>query len=374
VNDMTKVWVELAVLVLILIYVLKTLYDINRQEREEAEDEFPAEPTSDTDTPTLIIKKPVTTEQVPPPVSPKTSLRLGEEYTLEEKETEGEAKTAPLVVTELIPETENIDIDCFLYFKGARLLVVEDNIVNQKILQNVLRQSGIMIDIANNGEEALEYLFKEHREYDLVLMDISMPVMDGITTTKIIRRASRFTDLPIVAFTAFSLGSEIKTMFEAGANAYLTKPLDIKQLYTVFSLFIRNVNRGLSLKQMLEIQGLDTLVGLENAEGDKHLYYEFLRSFIDRYSSSVELIPEWIKEKNYERIKLECKEMLPALDLIGAYEMHQMVQEIQIQFIYHNEHLLDRYALLFKAKMQALIDTINVYLKEEEKHDTPAQT
>ena len=360
-NGKVELVIELVFLSAVLIYVLKTLYDVNvRSSRAKRS-------SSKANVRTILKNEPDESHELPPAVTPERSLRLGEEYEMEEPEPDNAEDTPSLlVITDLVPEAEHIDLDCFVYFKGARLLVVEDNIVNQKILLNILKQSGIEIDIAENGQIALDYLFREHREYDMVLMDISMPVMDGITTTKIIRRSSRFSSLPIVTFTAFSLGSEIKAMFEAGANAYLTKPLNINQLYTIFSLFMGNVNRGLSMEKMLEIQGLDTEKGLENAEGDQALYDELLSSFTERYASSVELVPKWISEKRYERVRLECKEMLPTLNLIGAYEMQKMVQEMQLQFIYNNEHLLDKYALLFRAKMQALIDTIKIYLKQSE--------
>lgn len=366
-NGNMELIIELTLLSVILLYVLKTLYDLNIRTKKQSTLSVPKVKVRTLDKSRIDSPK-----ETPPAVTPQHSLRLGEEYQLEEKETAEKTDIVQplLVVTESVPEAENIDLDCFVYFKGARLLVVEDNIVNQKILLNILKQSGIEIDIAENGQVALDYLFKERKAYDMVLMDISMPIMDGITTTKIIRRTSRFAKLPIVAFTAFSLGAEIKAMFEAGANAYLTKPLNIKQLYTVFSLFMGNVNRGLSLKKMLEIQGLDTEKGLENAKGNSLYYRDLLSSFIERYASSVELVPKWIEEKRYERVRLECKELLPVLNFIGAYEMQKMVQEMQIQFIYHNEHLLDRYALLYRAKMQALIDTIKVYLKESEDHST----
>jgi len=356
--------IELVFLVAVVLYVLKTLYDINVRAKRK-------NPSSPQVKVRKLPKEEIPAPQeVPPAVTPQTSLRLGEEYKIEEKHLKNTADiTPPLVVTELIPEAENIDLDCFTYFKGARLLVVEDNIVNQKILLSILKQSGIEIDIAENGQIALDYLFKENREYDMVLMDISMPEMDGITATKIIRRSSQFTGMPVVAFTAFSLGSEIKAMFEAGANAYLTKPLNINQLYTVFSLFMGNVDRGLSMEKMLEIQGLDTEKGFANAEGNVEHYKEMLSSFIERYASSIELMPKWIEEKRYDRVRLECKEMLPALNMIGAYEMQKMVQEMQLQFIYHNEHLLGRYALLYRAKMQALIDTIRIYLKHSEEKE-----
>jgi CheY-like chemotaxis protein len=355
-------WILLAI---VLLYVGKTLYDVNLRNKEEEEfDTFEEIIEDETDEEEIISD----TLDTPPPVTLEDSFKKAEEYVLDEKESEHASDEAPLlVVKDLIPETENIDLDCFVYFKGAKLLLVEDNLLNQRIVTSVLKQSGMEIDIAENGEIALEYLLGEHREYDLVLMDISMPVMDGITATSIIRRAKRFNRLPIIAFTAFSLGDEISAMFDAGVNAYLTKPLNVAQLYTVFMLFIGSVNRGLSLQKRLEMLGLDTLQGVENFDGDENLYREKLREFVQRYASSVELIPQWIDEKRYERVRLESKEMLLLLNQIGAFDMYKMVQEIQLQFIYKNEHLLDKFKLLYRAKMQALIDTIRIYLETEEK-------
>jgi len=348
-------------LTIILLYVAKTLYDVNIRRREE-DDEEDFEILEEKRGETLSPRS-----DLPPPVMLEDSFRKAEEYVLDEKESKV-ISDAPslLVVKDLIPETEHIDLDCFIYFKGGRLLLVEDNLLNQRIITSVLKQSGIEIDIAENGQIALEYLLKEHREYDMVLMDISMPEMDGITATKIIRRAKRFNNLPIIAFTAFSLGDEISAMFDAGANAYLTKPLNVAQLYTVFMLFIGSVNRGLSLQKRLEIQGLDIEQGMENFHQNEHQYRAKLEEFVYRYASSVEQIPKWIEEKYYERVRLESKEMLSMLNQIGAYDMYHMVQEIQLQFIYKNEHLLDKFKLLYRGKMQALIDTIRLYLETSE--------
>ncbi len=356
---MNIIWIVLAI---VLLYVVKTRYDVNKYHDEE-EEEVPTHSSlkKDAQQPLFVPKQKLEH------ISTEESLSKADMYEIIYEENadvsySGSETFTPLVVKELIPETEHIDIDCFVYFKGARLLVVEDNRLNQKIIRNVLKQSGIQIDTADNGEIALDYLLKEKREYDMVLMDISMPEMDGITATKIIRRLNHFDTLPIVAFTAFSLGEEIEAMFKAGANAYLTKPLNIRQLYTVFMLFIGNVNRGLSPEKMYEIQGLNIEEGLENFQDDIQSYMKALEAFVRRFRSAVDQVPEWIEEKRYDRIRLECKEMLPLLGEIGAYEMHRMVQEVQLQFVYRNEHLLGKYKLLFKTTLQALIDTIEVYL------------
>ena len=348
---MNRTYIEMALALLLL---FGALWYANREriaalfEREESEEEIPGEE------PSLVLGTEV-------PVAKRETLPKWKEA----GETGKRKSQKPHVYTKLIPESENIDLDCFTYFKGMRLLVVEDNLINQKIIQNVLKHSGIIVDIANNGKEALEYLFTEHRDYDLILMDISMPVLDGIETTKMIRRVHQLDHIPIVTFTAFSLGPEIEAMFKAGANAYLTKPLNVNQLYTVFTLFVGNVNRGLSLEKMLEIQGLDVAAGLEHAEENKKLYLERLETFVHKYAQSAQMLPQWIEKKRYERVMHECKELLSDLNEIGAFDMKALVHEILMQFAYKNEHLLGRYTLLYEAKMHALIDTIKVYLEKE---------
>ena len=82
---------------------------------------------------------------------------------------------------------------------AAKILVVEDNHVNQKVVTAILRKRGYYVDVANHGRQALEYL--ELLAYQLVLMDVQMPVLDGLETTRAIRRDPRFINLPVVAMT-----------------------------------------------------------------------------------------------------------------------------------------------------------------------------
>ncbi len=275
---------------------------------------------------------------------------------------EEETLLPPLVYRDEIPETEHIDTDCFAYFKGSRILLVEDNPINQKIVQKVLRHSGVELDIADNGKIALEKLDENPNGYDLVLMDISMPVMDGFEATKRIRSDKRFDSLPIVTFTAFNLGPEIERMFSFGANAYLTKPLNIHKLYTVCSLYLGNVNRGLSMEKMLEIQGLHVRKAIEELEGEEELYLEMLEQFVLKYATLPELLPKWIEKGDYARLSLECKMLQEDLKAVGADEMAHYVHEIRKHFIYRTEALLSKHRLLFRTRMQAILDTINAYL------------
>ena len=268
-----------------------------------------------------------------------------------------------LVYKEPIDEMPNIDIDCFTYFKGAKLLIVEDNLINQKIIVSVLKKSGMDIDIANNGQEALDLLFIERKRYDIVLMDISMPIMDGLIATERIRERSEFDMMPIVTFTAFAMGTEIEQMFNVGGNAYLTKPLNIKKLYSIFNMFLTQEEREVSLQKTIEIEGLDIQKGIALADESEALYKETLKEFVLVYKDMEESIPRWIKEKRYERVKLACNDIQGILDAIGAYELKALVDEIQKNFLYQNEDFLDNYILLYSQKHHTLMEAIGHYLE-----------
>lgn len=121
-------------------------------------------------------------------------------------------------------------------FSGKRVLLVEDNEINIEITRNVLLHKGFTAEVAENGKEAVEmFLSHEPDYYDVILMDIRMPVMDGLTATTKIRESGRedATRIPIVAMTANVFEEDVKKSFEAGMNAHLNKPVDVKQMYAL---------------------------------------------------------------------------------------------------------------------------------------------
>ncbi|CAH6854185.1 Histidine kinase [Vibrio chagasii] len=120
---------------------------------------------------------------------------------------------------------------------NRRILIVEDNLMNQKIASFFLEQAGYEYLITSNGQEAVDVI-TQGAQFDAVLMDCMMPVMDGITATRAIRQwelEQQATPLPIIALTASVLEEDIKDCFDAGMNAYLPKPYKSHQLYDLFS-------------------------------------------------------------------------------------------------------------------------------------------
>ena len=125
---------------------------------------------------------------------------------------------------------ERCDTPGDLDLSGLRILLVEDNELNQIVATELLEQAGASVVVADNGQKALDVL-SEHSAFDLVLLDIQMPVMDGFTTARHIRKDGRFVNLPIIAMTAHALVGDKEKSLEVGMNDHITKPIDPEQLY-----------------------------------------------------------------------------------------------------------------------------------------------
>lgn len=121
--------------------------------------------------------------------------------------------------------------------RRLNILIAEDDKTNQMVMYNLLRKNGHISDIANNGREALRMI--ENKNYDLILMDIQMPVMDGIETTKTIRKAEENSGkhIPIIALTAYALKGDKEKLLAVGIDSYISKPFNVQDLIqTVYSL------------------------------------------------------------------------------------------------------------------------------------------
>ncbi|MCP4720983.1 MAG: response regulator, partial [Desulfobacteraceae bacterium] len=121
--------------------------------------------------------------------------------------------------------------------KGARILLVEDNFINQEIAKAMLEGAGIEVDLADNGKVGVERVYQVN--YDAVLMDIQMPVMDGFEACCRIRENSQFASLPIIAMTAHAVKGYEKKVLDSGMDGYVTKPINQEKLFNTLSRFIK---------------------------------------------------------------------------------------------------------------------------------------
>jgi CheY-like chemotaxis protein len=126
--------------------------------------------------------------------------------------------------------------------EGRRILVVEDDVRNVYALTNILEPRGAVVEIARNGREALDVLEKSKAHsataIDLVLMDVMMPVMDGLTATREIRRKPEWKTLPVIALTAKAMPDDQQRCIDAGASDYMAKPLDVEKLLSLVRVWM----------------------------------------------------------------------------------------------------------------------------------------
>ena len=311
------------------------------------------------------LKRPLTTSQIK-----ENFVRLFDED-IKRRDKEIKKSSVP-VHREQFADTPNVTLDSFADFRGASLLIVEDNFINQKVLLSVLKRSGMDIDIANNGQEALELVSRGGKRYDLVLMDINMPVMDGYTATQKIREAG-FDDLPIVALSALTSTDEINRMFDVGMNGYLAKPFYKERLYTVFAIFIIKKQDSLEVSKevkeatmdhaLLQLEGLDVQKGLENSKNCELFYKEVLGEFKDAFGESAKLLSKLVDEHRFEQAKMLAVDIRGLSGAIGANRVHELSIEILQAILFKKYERLKELAVKFEEEMELLNKDIEVYLK-----------
>ncbi|SFV61590.1 Sensory box histidine kinase/response regulator [hydrothermal vent metagenome] len=281
-----------------------------------------------------------------------------------------EKKSILFTHQDALEEAENIKREHFADFEGSKILLVEDNLINQKVLINILDKSGIEIIVANNGLEALDLIIEDKIDFDLVLMDINMPVMDGYTATEKLREMPIFDELPIVAFSALVLDSEIKKMYDCGMNAFLSKPINMGKMYSAFELFLDiNMSGRRELlpeeEDISEIDGLNIEEGINYSNGNPAIYMEVLSEFLEAYGDSGEAFEKLVKENRNEQIKMLSLDMKGLTGAIGAKDMFFQVNEIHKLFIYNNQHLLHKYIDSYKKELERLKKAIHKYLDSQ---------
>ncbi len=173
--------------------------------------------------------------------------------------------------------------------QGARVLLVEDNEINQELALELLTGNGIIVEVAGNGAEALELL--ERTSVDGVLMDCQMPVMDGYAASRNIRKQVRFRDLPIIAMTANAMAGDREKVLAAGMNDHIAKPVNVDDMFRTLAKWItpaKLAEPGIrtpaastpkSSSVLPELPGIDTRAGLATTQGNAELYQRLLFKF-----------------------------------------------------------------------------------------------
>ncbi len=232
-------------------------------------------------------------------------------------------------------------VDELVLIKGASILIVEDNILNQEVAIGLLEDFDLSVDIANDGREAVEMVAK--RNYDIVLMDMQMPVMDGVTATIEIRKDARFKQLPIIAMTANAMEQDKEMCANAGMNDHVAKPIDPDELFRALIKWVKPKQSPLKTLPMAQkiainlpvdnvlpyIDGLDVELGLKRMMGKKPLYLNMLRKYVINQENTIVELRMALAENNYELAERIAHSAKSVNGNIGATGLQNMAVELE---------------------------------------------
>ncbi len=214
--------------------------------------------------------------------------------------------------------------------KGSSILLVEDNETNQEIVLGLLEDSGIIIDIASNGQMAIDRYNANPTKYELILMDIQMPIMDGYQATSIIRQTN--STIPIVALSANAMKEDIEKSHAVGMNTHLNKPIEVEKLYDVLLKYIsQKENQDASNESPKEpeywipaFDRIDTSIGLGYLGGDQAFYLKLLHNFKKNYEN---LAIDALDEESFKRTVHTIKGLSANIGAMGLHERAKSLEE-----------------------------------------------
>lgn len=222
--------------------------------------------------------------------------------------------------------------------RGAHILVVEDNEINQQVARETLENEGFFVAVAQNGEVAVEMI--KQNDYDLVLMDLQMPVLDGYKATEKVRKdISR--ELPIIALSADAMKGTQEKVLKVGMNDFVTKPINFDELFIALRKwlpqkdYISNNAADKKKKQGAEypfndfLSSFDTQHVLSVLSGNQQLYADILIKFMNNYGGAAEEIKNLIESDGYEEIKKRLHTLKGVSGNIGAFAIQKDAAEME---------------------------------------------
>jgi len=252
---------------------------------------------------------------------------------------------------------------------GTRILLAEDNPVNQKLAIRLLEKIGLDPTAVENGAEALKALAEE--KYDVVLMDIQMPEMDGIEATKRIREMERENGghVPIVALTAHAMKGDMERFMDAGMDDYLSKPLSSERLYQAISKYAKTAEAAVEERRetaplasdvpLLDIAGMKDRIG-----GDDELVRELLGIYLEDSPDTLARIEKAIGENDLEGLRFAAHSLKGMSANVSAGAVREAAYELEEAGASGELAEADGYLVTLKERLEATTAEIARYLDE----------
>jgi two-component system sensor histidine kinase/response regulator len=294
---------------------------------------------------------------------------------------------------EAVSETSRIvlrhdqEAEALRQIRGACVLLVEDNEINQQVAMEIIEGACLIVDLATNGQEAVNAVKKSH--YDAVLMDVQMPVMDGYTATREIRKVERFKDLPIIAMTAHAMAGDKEKSLQAGMNDHVTKPIDPDELFSALVRWISPGEReasGITAPDISreetdilpeELPGISIESGLKRVGGNKKLYLKLLSQYRASQEDAVEEIRAALQGGDVETATRLAHTVKGVSGNLGAEALYDVSAALEKAIKEGDGDSLDDQIATFTSHLQVVMEGIKAFEErgagEDESGITPRE-
>jgi len=285
---------------------------------------------------------------------------------------------------------------------GAKILLVEDNEINLELALELLSVNGLNVQVARDGRQALDILAKD--DFDGVLMDCQMPIMDGYDATRELRKLPRFKDLPVLAMTANAMAGDREKVLDAGMNDHIAKPINVNEMFHIMAKWIKPskptaetpspVIKPKSAVLIPPLDGINTAEGLARVQGNGKLYLKLLgrlseehARFIDEYESAVKACDWELSKRLAHSLKgvagnIGVERLQGACKVLEAQAEERQVESATVELARSElERVLAAIAGLGQTETEtgesidssAVGDVLELLIKQISNYDTEAQ-
>ncbi len=262
-------------------------------------------------------------------------------------------------------------------FNGVRILLVEDNKINQKVTVEILKTWGVEVVAVDNGLEALRVISPD---FDAVLMDIQMPKMDGLETTRHLRTKPRYARMPIIAMTAHAMEGDREICLQAGLDDYIAKPIDpdvlaetLRRWIPVRDSSLKKVeNKKKTADGFPEMPGLNTKQGLERLNNNSDLYKELLLSFAHDYKDAGVQIKEMLAADDLAAAQILCHTVKGSSGNLSATKLQQAARRLEQGIKAEQPGNIDELLGDFDNSLAMVVSSIARLEEDEENYGTQA--
>ncbi|BBP45464.1 hypothetical protein THMIRHAS_08370 [Thiosulfatimonas sediminis] len=268
-----------------------------------------------------------------------------------------------------------------LRFNGMKILLAEDNPLNQQIAVELMQSRGAKVIIANNGQEALDILSKHKQDYfDIIFMDVQMPAMDGHTATKMIRKNPLYSQLPIIAMTAHAMQEERQQCIDSGMNDHLGKPVDPDTLYQIMAKYYAahsSTTENIVFKPQQALpshseqpkpikpktMSIDLQKGLHLSGDSTKLYHSILKQFTERYENFIDDFKTLEQSENYPELERLAHSLKGVSSTIGAEYLSEQSGTLE-NLLKNTSSINPANTATIEAQLEALQPSLEVLIQE----------